>query len=444
MNRKLAGILTFAALTLSATALAADPYADLNQYTQTGKFVFKEGWSVIPVPILAYSNDLGLQLGAAAQLTDYGRNPSYYPEARQRINIGVSYFTKNQIFASADYSGDNIIPGIRLTAMASYSLEPLQKFYGFNGFVQDYDAWMDLNRKEGIAFYSLRSQTVRAQIAFSGKIVAGLGWFAGLDYRYTKTGNLTSKDYDSATLYREYVKEGIIRSEESGGGNTLELKTGFTYDSRDNVISPTKGIYGEILLAGGYCFDAGKNLFLRGAAHLRHYITPMRKKDWLTISYHLAYQGTLAGTAPFWLLPCLYSTDALAAGFPEGLGGDGSVRGIIRRRMVADAYAWGNFELRFRIWKWKVYGGFIGLGANPFCDVGAIVRPYRLQEQAAYLGEDAAALRKTACAPQVSVGAGINLNISNKSLISLSAARCVTSAGAEVPVAIYLTAGYIF
>ncbi|MCQ2184506.1 MAG: hypothetical protein MJY62_03745, partial [Bacteroidales bacterium] len=176
------------------------------------------------------------------------------------------------------------------------------------------------------------------------------------------------------------------------------------------------------------------------AAHFSQYITPF-KGGWLTIAYHLAYQGTVAGATPYYLLSYLYSPDALHC-FSEGLGGDGTIRGMIRRRMVADGYAWGNLDLRLRFATIPIPGGFISMGADPFCDAGVIVQPHKIKEMASMQGVSEADAMRLARKVQVSVGCGLNLNVSNAAMISFSLAKSLTNR--DTKLGLYLSAGYMF
>ena len=48
---------------------------------------------------------------------------------------------------------------------------------------------------------------------------------------------------------------------------------------------------------------------------------------------------------------------------------------------MAPGYAWGNFELRAKVLQFNLSGRHIDMGVNPFFDLGAITRKYRLHEQ---------------------------------------------------------------
>ena len=102
----------------------------------------------------------------------------------------------------------------------------------------------------------------------------------------------------------------------------------------------------------------------------------------MTFAYHLAYQGTIAGEVPFYMqsnITTLYLRQILS----EGLGSINTVRGTLYNRMIGDSYAWGNFEMRIKLFSFNLINQSWYVATNPFFDLGSIVRPYRLDEMAA-------------------------------------------------------------
>ena len=102
----------------------------------------------------------------------------------------------------------------------------------------------------------------------------------------------------------------------------------------------------------------------------------------------------------------------------EGLGGVNTIRGVMMNRIIGDAYAWANFELRFRLLTLNVLGMELGLAANPFVDVGMITKPYRLEEMAALTSSDQASLRQLAMKPHAGAGAGLKFSIDKNYILS--------------------------
>ena len=64
----------------------------------------------------------------------------------------------------------------------------------------------------------------------------------------------------------------------------------------------------------------------------------------------------------------------------EGLGSRYTIRGYRYNRLMAAGYAWGNFELRAKILQFNLFKQHFDLVVNPFFDVAAITRGYRIDE----------------------------------------------------------------
>jgi outer membrane protein assembly factor BamA len=93
----------------------------------------------------------------------------------------------------------------------------------------------------------------------------------------------------------------------------------------------------------------------------------------LSLVYRLGYQATLTGKTPFFYQSQVI-TSMLTGATNEGLGGASTLRGVLRNRVIGDAFFMGNIELR---WK-PVYFKFIKqdcyLGLNGFYDFGMITK----------------------------------------------------------------------
>ena len=118
--------------------------------------------------------------------------------------------------------------------------------------------------------------------------------------------------------------------------------------------------------------------YLKLCAHFRQYL-PVMSDNRMTFAYHLAYQGTVGGRVPFYMQSNI-TTLYLRQINSEGLGSINTVRGTLYNRMIGDSYAWANFEMRIKLLSFDFINQSWYLAANPFFDLGAIVKPYRLDE----------------------------------------------------------------
>jgi len=350
----------------------------------------KKGWTFGALPVVAYDADMGFQYGALAQFFDYG-DGTIYPEYRHTFYVEVSRFTKgsgvNQLFYDSKY----LIPGhIRITADLDYLTERALDFYGFNGYEANYLPEItdqeDSSDYISRVYYKHERFMLRAMADFQGRIIGEkFRWLAGLNYFNIKTatvdidrmnkGKKESKQLpDTTLLYDEYVNAGLIREDEKNGGSHFVLKLGLIYDTRDNEAAPNKGIWSELLvmMAPQSLSNTSHGFIMLTATH-RQFFTLAPKK--LVLAYRLSYQGTIGGTAPFYILPYLFNSYALTTK-PDGLGGSRTIRGVLRNRVVGDGAVNGNVELRWIFWRTFLFKQNFYLGLTGFFDAGMVVQDH--------------------------------------------------------------------
>ena len=363
-------------LCILGAALLASAWLAPGASAQERPASAKSGWNFGPLPAVGFNTDLGFQMGALCDIYYYG-DGSVYPDYFHKFNVEASYYTKGSGLLHLFYDSKHLIPNVRVTAAATYMANRKYAFYGFNGAAAPYFPDLDSNAADGIAFYSVRRDYLRILADFQGSLGGAWGWAAGLAFKDYRVEDIDLKQYDPAeTLYRRYIAAGVIGEDEKNGGKHLELKAGVVYDSRDLEAAPNRGIWSELCLIGAPdLFRGGKYGYLKLSAHFRHYV-PVRR-DRIVFAYHLAYQGTLAGEAPFYVqqdISRLYLRQINS----EGLGGINTIRGTLYNRMVGDGYAWANLELRCKLLSFDLIGQHWYLAANPFFDLGCVVQPYRL------------------------------------------------------------------
>lgn len=406
---------------------------------QTVQGEVPSGWKAIPLPVLGYNTDLGFQFGATADIYDYGKDPSLYPEYRHKFRAEVTQFTKGETTANLSYDSAYLIPGVRFTTALTAKISPLYAFYGFGGDITEYDRSID--KKDGMAFYNYSRRFFRFKANFQGEIARGFMWVGGLSAWYFKNDELNFANYDyKQTLFHYYIANGIIRENEIKGG-VLELKAGLSYDTRDQEASPLRGIWAEAYAVGSPdAFSTGYR-YLKLCLHFRHYFTPFKNADWLTFAYHLAYQGTIAGEAPYYMQQNIYSL-VHKQSFNEGLGGLNTVRGLLNARLVGDGYAWANFEARFRILRFRWLSTDWSFGINPFFDMGMITKPMRLEELSVAYSKSIDELRDLATRIHKSAGIGFKLGLDTNYIMSLEIAKPFSSN--DGPFALMTSVNYIF
>ena len=362
------------------------------------KQTVKKGWNFAPFPSIGYNSDTGFQIGALCEIFDYG-DGSTYPAYKHKFNVDLSWTTKNQVKLHFFYDSKYLIPKVRLTAAVTYLNSQMYPFMGFNGAASPYYDFLASGKKQdyGIAMYNVKRDMIRVMADFQGDITSPkFRWAAGISYWWydvqdvtlkkykfgeTAKNYLESQDINSPSLWRLYEKAGLIRANELHGGHHIEFKAGLVYDSREHEADPTRGIWAELYAYGSPDILNGRGKdgynYLKLAAHFRHYIPVWQDK--IVFAYHLAYQGLVAGRAPYYTLQNI-NTLYLRQIISDGLGSINTVRGVPYNSVIGDGYAWANFEMRFKLVSFRFIKQNFYLATNPFFDMGACVQPYRLNE----------------------------------------------------------------
>lgn len=416
----------------------------------------KEGFNFGGLPVLGYNTDIGFQYGLIFNVFNYG-DGTFYPEYKYCIYAEVSRSTLgngvNQLF----FDSEHLLPNqIRITADLSYLTERTLNFYGFNGYDAVYTQAYENDTDPAYisrVFYRHERKFLRSTLDFQGKLfskkilwLAGLGYFstnvATVDIDRLNKGKTESKILpDTTLLYDHYVDWGIIKEYEKDGGKTPYLKAGVVFDTRDNEPNPMKGIWSEILL-----FYAPKILginthsYLKLAITHRQYITLV--KDKLSFVYRMGYQGTLAGSVPFYMQPYMITSFSKVTS-TDGLGGAKTLRGILRNRIVGDGIAYGNFEVRWKFLKTVLWKQNIYLALNAFADGGGVVNKIGFEIDSQEVQENPSAF----FAPETekshwSVGGGFRIAMNQNFIIAADYGVVLDKRDGKD--GIYIGIGYLF
>ena len=209
---------------LPATALLS-VFMFLGAWADNGvDSTVKQGWSVNPLPSMAYDSDFGLMAGGIIDINYYG---GLYPNYRHRLCLEALTYSKHASYYMFQYDSKYLIPGIRTSFKAYLDDNPLYWFYGFNGSVNDYDRDLNCNHEKGIAYYSIDRVFLNTRLEFSGPLVPNLDWTSKLSYWHYWIKELNWQGYDHAnTLFRKYRSIGLIENAESDGGDVRGERTG--------------------------------------------------------------------------------------------------------------------------------------------------------------------------------------------------------------------------
>ena len=344
--------------------------------------------------------------------------PAERSRAEPRWATAAAWATKGSWYVHLMGESKTLIPGTRVNGSVTFRQATMNNFYGFNGQWSPFDKDLELNKDTRTAWYTNHRQTLRVALGIRGNIVENLWWTGGLVYRLMSVKDFNLKNYDNGrSLYNDYVLTGLIRPDEANGGDNIELRGGFVYDSRDIEWVPNKGMYGELYVNGNIDLAHGKYYYGQVVAHFRHYVPIIFSR--LTFAYHLGLQHQFAGEMPFYTLHEI-STLHYQYEESEGLGSRYTLRGFRLDRILAAGYAWTNIELRARIFSFNLLKQHFDIVVNPFFDAGAITRTYRMEEQKALPGFWRDASKEPIFC---SAGGGVKLHMNTNFILSIEVAK---------------------
>ena len=337
----------------------------------------KTGWVFTPFPDVSYNSDIGLNLGGFCDFFYYGDGTDY-PNFQHHIAVCGAWATKGSWYLHGMFDSKTLVPDARVTASLTYRDASMNNFYGFNGLHSPYFWENDLNTDTRRAYYTDHRQVIRAAATFQKPLRGRLNWMAGTVLRNIRISDFDLKNYDNAvTLYRDYRNLDLIHEDEAGGGTSLEGRIGLTYDSRDIEWVPNKGMYWEAYVNGNVDLSHRQYHYAQFVGHFRHYVPIVFGR--LTFAYHLGLQHQFAGQMPWYNLNeisnLIYQYEEY-----EGIGSRYTVRGFLYDRIMAAGYAWGNFELRAKLFQFNLFKQHFDFVVNPFFDAATITRYFRLEE----------------------------------------------------------------
>jgi outer membrane protein assembly factor BamA len=348
----------------------------------------KTGWNFGLLPAIAFDSDIGFKYGALVNLYHYG-DGSQYPKYRHSLYFEWNHTTKGSGTNQFTYDSEYLIPGIRVSAEASYLTEQSLDFFGFNGYESYYNPEFENEDSEEYLsrmFYNMDRRLTRIKADFQGKIKGPqFRWLAGIEYNHAKmsTVDIDKLNEDKApedqlkdtSLFGNYVAWGVISGDQKEGGSTTLLKAGLVYDTRDIEANPMKGIWTELqLLVAPSFMGSNDHSYTRIALTHRQYIT--LAPEVLSFAYRLSYQAKLGGEMPYYMLPFVYNTaPALTR---EGLGGAKTIRGVMRNRIVGEDFLYGNLELRWKFLRTHIGKQNVYFALSGFLDGGMVTGKYNL------------------------------------------------------------------
>ncbi|MDR3653868.1 MAG: BamA/TamA family outer membrane protein [Paludibacter sp.] len=378
----------------------------------------KKGLGFGALPAVSYDSDLGFQYGALVNLYLYG-DGSHFPKYDHSLYMELSTYTKGRVIARMRYDSDKLIPKVRSTIDVSYVTDPMANFYGFNGYESNYSSILD--KTSNRLFYKNSQYMFRVKADFQGFFSESkFGWETGYSFYHFTNDTVNNKQLGitktGETLFEKYKDWGLIGANEAGGGSVNYLKIGLKYDSRDQLACPMKGIFTEAVIQTAPKFLNEAFPHTKLAIIHRQYFTLAND---LSFAYRLDYQMSIGNNhVPYYAQPLLI-TSYLIAATNQGLGGKSSIRGILSNRVIGNDVGFGNFEFRYKFFRFELLKQNFYLGTNVFFDSGIILKPIDMDlskvsalDKATYFNDYAAGKFHSAAGLGLKIGWNENFVIS--------------------------------
>lgn len=406
-------------------------FFSLSCFSQNAADSIKKGWNWGFLPAVAFDSDLGLFYGLIVQPFDYG-DGSRYPDYFQTIRMQVARYSRGSSEHYADYETFSLIPRVRFLTGIRYVGNQAYPFYGFNGNAAYYDhAW----EEDGNPAYKSRMffRQDRKLFQFYANIQDTIGrskiqWRAGWSMgkfnidtvNITKLNNKLDEGEHlphTPSLYEQYNDWGIIRDGEMNGGLSNSILLGLTFDSRNRLSNPDRGIYTELNLRWMPPFlstshYSGVNL---GIIH-KQYLNIIRNR--LIFAYRLWLNMNLGGNQSYYTRQLLTTFSST-----EGYGGAGTIRGILLNRIVTSDFLLTNFELRGRLINFRFIKQNWYFGAVGFMDAGRILRPIKIDMTNVPAASQSEYFRGPDKTIHYTLGGGIKLVMNENFILSAEFAR---------------------
>ncbi len=356
-----------------------------NNEKKEKKEKIKTGWNFGAVPAIAYDSDIGFRYGAIVNFFNYGDGTTY-PAYKHSIYMEWSRTTKGSGVNEFTYDSKYLIPGIRTSFDVNYLTEQALDFYGFNGYEAYYNHDYELEDNPAYItrmYYRHKRKLMRITADFQGELGSKkLLWVAGLGFYGNNIGTVDiaklNKDKDAdellpdtATLYDKYVEWGVIPENQKDGGNSVLLKLGAVYDTRDNEPNPMKGVWSEAFVLLSPKFLGSDFAYSQLSITHRQYFTVL--PNVMNFVYRVGYQTKLSGELPFYMLPYIYYSNKPTC---NGLGGNKNIRGILRNRVAGEGMAYANVELRWKFLRTMIGNQNFYIALSGFTDGAIVTKKY--------------------------------------------------------------------
>ena len=335
-------------------------------------------YKFIPLPVISYNSDIGLQYGAITNLFYYGKHRRFFPDYKTKVYTEWSASAKGSktIELRVDYK--EIFKNFRGLLNIGINKELALPFFGFEYLTTKYNRSYinpDNNLYKSIFYYNIFRQLSFAKIGGYLDIWNNkLKFFGDINFNKIKidktkiTGVLSlSNNNDTVknniSLYNDFIKWGLIDKNESTGGEINFVSIGITYNTRKPVeVNPYRGMYAELITIVAPKFLFNNHDFARIYATYKQFIEIINKR--LVLGYRISISKKLYGCIPFYAKPFFYTSLRRY----DALGGVNTVRGFERDRFASNDFGMMNLELRSFPLRFNFLSHLVELSFYPYAD----------------------------------------------------------------------------
>lgn len=268
------------------------------------------GWRYTPIPLLNYTSDDGMGYGLRLSMYEYDGQTVPYKRAFK----AQAFFTTEGKWAHlVSMDVPNFFAGQRLDVEAALDKQDYANYYG------------ELSNKDLDTLNVTKNQKTFRQVSPNLQVTwirnLAIPWRHKIGFvaKYTSI----SPNADSGSVLRKIHPVGF------DGGFLFKLNTSLRYDTRDNYLNSTKGLFEELLLEYKFGGGGAFNGWLLSYEH-RHFVAIGEP---FVFGYRVQADQTF-GDIPFY--------DDLR------IGGDNTVRGMPAARVRGQGRFVINSELRWK------------------------------------------------------------------------------------------------
>ncbi|MCK6552257.1 outer membrane protein assembly factor [Myxococcota bacterium] len=272
------------------------------------------GLDGLVLPIVQFNDDAGFIYGIHVPLIDYGDGTAR--PYRWAVELKLRHSTRNrhEHYLWADLPD---VAGLRLTLRGTYLRIADANYFGV--------ARTELLAEPRQRFYQYLLDEPRIQLVASRRFLGEFLWGVGVSFSATST---------------EYLESSLLAAERplgADGGRALFLLGTLAWDTRDDELVPTRGVYVE-LYAKGAVEGLGSSFGLGGAGlAVQGYTSPLHR--FVLAGRVLA--ESLTGDVPFYELGRIGGSTNVF-----GLGGVFTQRGFLESRFLGRHKVLSNLEAR--------------------------------------------------------------------------------------------------